>query len=649
MEIERHLKFHKRKRESAENWLRESDARFRSIFANAAVGVVLIDNDGQLLMANNAFCNFLGFPRQEVIYKTLGQFVLLEGNNLETILDKNLATGQTCMLEQQFVRKDGEVVWGRLNIAPVKDEQETYRTRVLVCEDVTALKIRESELLAQGLVYEAMHGALREIFKTSAQLIAAPYPELANAPQGCPPYGEGRGGATDTGYEEAVADRVIVIAREITGAKWVDYYSYDADSRTLCLTSSTARPRDLVVQAQKQLQYGLDDEQGLVSLVARRRKPLYVPDVRRNSGWMILEPGTKSCYLEPVCYRENLFGVYVLLPRQENGFSGQQRAMADTLALSISSAMENTRLFEKVQRAFEQINGIQQQLLRSQKMEAIGQLAGGIAHDLNNQLTVIQASLDLMGLAPEQGAFCKSCYRIRMATEKSANLVRQLLLFGRKHPQFKVLFDLNANVRELKEVLERLIGEHVAICLDLAPELQMVYADATNIEQVVINMAINSRDAMPDGGMIAIKTENVAFDQITAPPGHPPGHFVCLSVSDTGTGIAEQDQQHIFEPFFTTKELGKGSGLGLSVAYGIVEAHGGWINVESIPGAGSTFKVYLPVSDAGCRMPDAGDELIASCLQGNGEHLLAVENDPGDRKRSCAQRHSVNFGEAGAL
>ena len=186
------------------------------------------------------------------------------------------------------------------------------------------------------------------------------------------------------------------------------------------------------------------------------------------------------------------------MSKQVNGFSGQQRAMADTLALYISTAMENTRLFSEVQRAFERINNIQQQLLQSQKMEAIGQLAGGIAHDLNNQLTVIQASVDLnMDLAPENSSFSKAFKRIRLATEKSANLIRQLLLFGRKHPQFKVLLDLNLSVRELQEMLERLIGEKVTICLDLAPDLWPVYADATNIEQVIINMAINARDAMP--------------------------------------------------------------------------------------------------------------------------------------------------------
>jgi signal transduction histidine kinase len=241
-------------------------------------------------------------------------------------------------------------------------------------------------------------------------------------------------------------------------------------------------------------------------------------------------------------------------------------------------------------------------------MEAVGQLAGGIAHDLNNQLTVIQASVDLdMDLAPESSSFSKAFKRIRLATEKSANLIRQLLLFGRKHPQFKATFDPNLSVREIQEMLERLIGEKATIRLDLAPDLWLVYADATNIEQVIINLTMNARDAMTKGGVITIRTENVEFDQSTASQARGyTGSFVCLSVNDTGVGIEKQSLPHIFEPFYTTKDVGKGTGLGLSVAYGIVEAHGGWIDVESVPGAGSTFRIYLPVCDAGSEMYEVG-------------------------------------------
>ena len=593
----------------------ESEARFKSLFVNASVGVALIDMGANFLMVNEAFCDFLGFPRQEILYKKIAQFVPLEENNLEKNLNDKLAGEcQTCVLEQRFVRMDGEVVWGRLNISLVRYGQEAYEHRIIVCEDVTSLKTKESELRAMSRIYEAMHSALQDILKPSGQ----------------PMYCTGAGEPGAARYEEAVASRVFEIALEITGAAWVEYHSYDADSRMLCLTSSTGMPQELFWQARLQLRYSLDEDLSFAGLAARERKSVYIPDVYNKPGWVRLDPSIKSCYIVPIHYGEALFGVYMLLSKQVNGFSGQQRAMADTLALYISTAMENARLFSEVQRAFERINSIQQQLLQSQKMEAVGQLAGGIAHDLNNQLTVIQASVDLnMGLALENASFSKAFRRIRQATEKSANLIRQLLLFGRKHPQFKVLLDLNDDVGELQEMLERLIGEDVVICLGLAPDLWTVYADAANIEQVVVNMAINARDAMPGGGTITVKTENVVFDQATAPARGYAGRFVCLSVCDTGMGIESQYLSHIFEPFFTTKEAGKGTGLGLSVAYGIVEAHRGWIEVESFPGAGSTFRVYLPAQVLADEPENVEHEPISTLsLQGSGESILLVEDDP---------------------
>lgn len=622
----------------AENQLREIKDRFQSIFVNASVGVALIDKNTCFLEINDAFCSFLGFPRQEILYKRLAQFMPLGEGAMERALNESLAGKyQSYMLEQRFVNKNGEIVWGRLNTSLVRNVQDVYQRWVIVCEDVTSLKTKESELQAQSRIYEAMHSALQEIFEPTGQM-GSEAPNLLDL----------AASLQSSGYEKAVASRVIEVAQEVTGATWVKYFSYDPDSQTLHLTSSAGVPPEVLKRSGTQLQVTADagmngaagaaadavtdEERGLVSRTARQRKSLYEPDMSgRNPGWRKLEPGIHSCYLVPIHYGETLFGVLTFLSKRVNGFSQQQRAMADTLALYISTVMENTRLFKEVQQAFERINIIQQQLLQSQKMEAVGQLAGGIAHDLNNQLTVIQASVDLnMGVMADNNNLSKAFTRIRMATEKSANLIRQLLLFGRKHPQFKVLVDLNVNVGELQEMLERLIGEDVAICHDLAPDLWAVRADATNIEQVIINLAINARDAMPDGGVIVIKTENVLVDQATAPHLRSSNRrFVCISVSDTGTGIEKQHLPHIFEPFYTTKEAGKGTGLGLSVAYGIVEAHGGWIDVESVPGAGSKFKIYLPAQALPDEADDAEhDQVSLAHLQGRGERILLVEDDP---------------------
>ncbi len=619
-------------RRQAEGRLRESEARFRTIFDNASVGVALLDSRSCFLMVNDAFCSFLGYSRQEILSRQLMQFLPPGETVLDNTLNVKLAASerQSCMLDQRFVRREGDIVWGRLNASLIRDEQGSSRHKVIVCEDVTTLKTKESEIDALSRIYEAMHSALQELFRP---------PE--HKPDGIVPGSGFVSSHHGEGYEDVVAFRVIEVARETTGATIVEYFTYDALTETLSLTNCAGKLPEQLLGTKARPSLALNDDRGLVNLVALQRKPLYVPDVNANPRWIQFEPNTHSCYLVPLHYGERLFGVYVLLSDRFNGFSQRQRAMADTLAFYISATMENAHLFSEVQHAFERINFIQQQLLQSQKMEAVGQLAGGIAHDLNNQLTVIQASVDLnLGSTPDGSSIGKALRRIRRACERSANLIRQLLLFGHKHPQFVVNIDLNQNVSEMQEMLERLLGEDMIIKLDLAPDLWILQADATNIDQVLINLAINARDAMPEGGVITIRTRNVQIDEAEEPAPKTVGSrsrgtvsgcgsYVCLSVSDNGSGIPEQYLPHIFEPFFTTKDPGKGTGLGLSVAYGIVEAHGGWIDVFSDVGVGSTFEVFLPVDPIRVSTMQVESDLSsASYLRGSGEFIMLVEDDP---------------------
>ncbi|MGD0153653.1 MAG: PAS domain S-box protein [Thermacetogeniaceae bacterium] len=614
----RKLKEKIRERWQAEVLLRESEARFRSIFENASVGVAMLDRDSVFMMVNDAFCNILGYPREEILGNRLEQFMHPGEVALKEAPIRN--DYHSYVLEQRFIHKDGEIVWGRLNTSVICDQQGVPQHKIAVCEDVTSLKTKESELSAQSRIYEAMHSALQELFRPGQRLKKEPaLVELASSLQ-------------VGGYEDVVASRVIEVAREATGAAGVEYFSYDADDQMFSLTSSAGMPPEFLRQAGEWLRFTLDEERGVVNQVDRQRRSLYVPETLNDPHWVKMKPEMLSCYIVPLHYGETLFGAYALLSDRVNGFTQQQRGMADTLAFYISTAMENARLFGEVQQAFERINSIQQQLLQSQKMEAVGQLAGGIAHDLNNQLTVIQASVDLsLNKAPESSLYNKAFRRIRQASERSANLIRQLLLFGRKHPQFKVLIELNQNISELKEMLERLIGEDVAVHLVLAPDLWAVRADATNIDQVILNLVINARDAMPHGGAITIRTGNVEFEKGILPERpDATGKFVCLSVSDTGAGIEKQHLPHIFEPFFTTKEPGKGTGLGLSVAYGIVDAHRGWIEVESIAGAGSTFKIYIPAEVLLDESEGPDIDLLTDpdFLRGSGESVLLVEDDP---------------------
>ena len=238
----------------------------------------------------------------------------------------------------------------------------------------------------------------------------------------------------------------------------------------------------------------------------------------------------------------------------------------------------------------------EKQLQHAQKIEVIGRLTAGIAHDFNNLLTVINGYTDLL-LEKTSPDIQEILEQIRHAGERASTLTRQLLAFSRKQVFQPAVTDINWVVRGVEKLLRRVIGEDVELCVDLAPDLWMVLVDPIQAEQVLLNLAINARDAMPDGGRLAIRTANLVFDADdlrTRDPDVPRGDYVLLAVSDTGSGMSAAVQAQIFEPFFTTKEPGTGTGLGLSVVYGIVIQSGGHITVTSAPDLGTTMSVHLP-------------------------------------------------------
>jgi len=276
---------------------------------------------------------------------------------------------------------------------------------------------------------------------------------------------------------------------------------------------------------------------------------------------------------------------------------------------------------------------LEMQLLHAKRLESIGRLAGGVAHDFNNLLTVITGYCDmLLATAQLPDSSANFLHEIKKASDRAAGLTRQLLAFSRKQILAPRLLDVNTLVHDAENLLRRLIGEHIELTTVLTPGLWPVRADPVQLEQVIINLVVNSRDAMPKGGRLRIETGNARLDAAYAQKHLDvrPGHYVRLAVADTGVGMDQATRAQIFEPFFTTKEIGKGTGLGLATVYGVVKQSGGHVDVDSEPGRGATFQIYLP---AAVGAPEA-DVPIAGPFQayaGTGSVLL-VEDEEGVRE-----------------
>ncbi len=304
---------------------------------------------------------------------------------------------------------------------------------------------------------------------------------------------------------------------------------------------------------------------------------------------------------------------------------------------------------------------LEDQFRQAQKMEAVGRLAGGVAHDFNNMLGVINGYSELLQLALPDGPLHHHALEIQAAGRRAAGLTRQLLAFSRKQTVYPTVFDMNSVITEMEKMLRRLIGEDVLLTVACSPSPKNIRADRSQIEQILMNIVVNARDAMPGGGRLLIETFIADLDElyIREHAYAKPGRYVALSISDTGCGMDKDIQAHIFEPFFTTKEIGKGTGLGLSTVYGIVKQSEGCISVYSEVGRGTTFKIYLPfvqgtsqpatTSDGGRALPTGSETVLLvedeeilrglarACLENSGYQVIEAQS--GTAALQLAEQH----------
>jgi PAS domain S-box-containing protein len=365
------------------------------------------------------------------------------------------------------------------------------------------------------------------------------------------------------------------------------------------------------------------------------------PAAERLFGWIAAEVVGRPVPIVPADLRDESAGLQsrVMGGESLNGVEitrHKKDGTAVTVNLFAAPLRDATGRVTGILALMEDVTGVkrlEQQVVQAQKMEAVGRLAGGVAHDFNNLLTAILGSTDLLlETLPSDHPGREDAVETRKAALRAADLTHQLLAFSRQQVLAQQVLDLNGVVANMDRMLQRLIGEDVELRTVLAADLGAVRADPGQLEQVIVNLAVNARDAMPDGGKLTIETMNVALDAayLAAHTVVVPGPYVMLAVSDSGTGMDAATQARVFEPFFTTKVKGQGTGLGLATVYGIVKQSGGYIWVYSEAGRGTTFKVYLPRVDAPVESPSP-EPVVTPSLRGS-ETILLVEDQEEVRK-----------------
>ncbi len=588
-------------RRLAETKLKESEVRYRSVVNALDEGVMVIDADGMLRTGNASAERILGLSLDELNGRSLQderwQTIHEDGSPFPP--EKHpaavtLKTGQPCVgVVMGVYRPDGKLRWIDINSRPLAvDAQQTPASVVVSFSDITERKRAEERLTAQYAVTRVL---------AEARTLEEAVPKIVRA--------VGQNLEWDCGVFWRV-DKAASVLRCLD--EW-----HDARLKEAAFTEAT---------------WGMTfkTEEGLPGRIWASGKAVWITDVAHDVNFprrqVACEAGLHSALGFPVRVGGEIEGVIELYSRQVRTPDEQLLKMIDDIGLKLEQFGDRARTEEVLQQT-------EAQLRQSQKMEAVGRLAGGVAHDFNNLLTVIRGYSELLlaRLRPDDPMH-KDMGEVKKAADRASGLTRQLLAFSRRQFIAPKVLDLNALIANMDGMLRRLLGEDIVeLCTELTPQAGAIKADPGQIEQVIMNLAVNARDAMPKGGRLTIETRNVTVGTPSrqSPSIVKPGTYVLLAVRDTGHGMDAETQSHLFEPFFTTKEKGKGTGLGLSTVYGIVKQNGGNIVVESKPGQGATFKIYFPLVEPDAQS-GAGAPEVAEPAHGR-ETILLVEDEPAVR------------------
>ena len=599
--VERALAEAKRRRElqRTENALRQSEYKYRSLFEGMNDAALLVAADsGRIIDANHQAELLVGWSRGELIGMNHSRLYVAEtaADNCRRFIEP--AQSGLPDYEADVLHRNGQRIPVVVSVSLL--ELQGRDLRLGIFRDITERKRAQERLAIQHEVTRVL---------------------------------------AESAFGREAFEKLLAVICERLGWAAAEIWTLDPTNNVLCCGGLGHKPGPELAgfkEAIQQMTFARGAD--LPGRAWESGQPEWVTDIKQSPGFTRSaaagRAGLCSVVSIPIKSKGAVIGVLEVLDTQTRAPDAQQLQFFETLCAQVGQFMERKQ--------------IEEQLRQSQKMEAVGQLAGGVAHDFNNLLSVIAGHAHVLLMDAGLGAdLVESAKQISTAALRAAELTRQLLAFSRKQVLDVCPVNLNDTITNVTRMLQRVIGEDIRLEQQLTRELPVIRADEGMLEQVLLNLVVNARDAMPGGGRLVIRTDAVKLDQDYArqSPEASAGDFVRLTVADTGCGIPPEVLPHIFEPFFTTKEVGKGTGLGLATVYGIARQHNGWVEVKTRAGAGTDFKVFLPVS------PQPGAQRVREeqpPVQGGNETIFLVEDDAAVRgtARHILRRYGYKVIEA---